>query len=107
MALQVMVTSSPEALRDCMTGEAARKTLTVKLRVALRGGEPSSETRRASWRVLGPGASLGGQVNTPLLGWIRAPAGAPGSRLNVSALAGRSASLATLVTTRLLPSRTV
>src|ERR1043166_9332058 len=107
MAIQVMVTVSPEAPTDCMTGGAARETVTVKLCAALRGGEPSSVTRTVMRLVLGPCASVGLQVNTPLVGWIRAPAGAPGSRLNVSALAGRSASLATLVTTRVLPSWTV
>src|SRR5205809_504920 len=107
MALQMIVTLSPVTLTVWMTGDAAMTTLTVKLRAALRAGEPSSVTRATIRLVLGPCASVGVQVSRPLLGLIVAPAGAPGSRLNASALAGRSGSVARFVTTSVLPSRTV
>src|SRR5262245_14810627 len=54
--------------------------------------------------VLGPCASLGVQVNTPLAALMLTPAGAPGSTLNVSVLAGASASVAVTVTVNRLPS---
>src|SRR5438046_7587220 len=58
-------------------------TTTVKLRESLEGGEPSSVTRTVIKFVLGPCASVGVQVNRPLVALMLAPAGAPGSKLNV------------------------
>src|SRR5439155_877971 len=53
--------------------------------------------------VLGPWASVGVQVNKPLLESRLTPAGAD-TRLKVSVLAGRSASVAELVSTSVLSS---
>ena len=73
-------------------------TATVKLLVSLNGGEPSSVTRTVMRLVLGRCASVGVQVSTPLLGSKLTPSGAD-TRLKVSVLAGRSESVAKLVTT--------
>src|SRR5437867_331493 len=51
-------------------------TITVKLLLSLRGGEPLSVTWTVIRLVLGPCASAGVQVNTPLLGSRLTPAGA-------------------------------
>src|SRR5207249_4196020 len=56
--------------------------------------------------VLGPRASVGIQVSTPLLGSRFTPLGAE-TKLKVNALAGRSASLAEFVTVSVLSSGTV
>src|SRR3989442_15189366 len=73
-------------------------TTTVKLRASLEGGEPSSVTRTVIRFVLGPCASVGVQVNRPFVELMLAPSGAPGSKLNVRLLAGRSGSVAVFVT---------
>src|SRR5206468_4001495 len=73
-------------------------TATVKLLVSLNGGEPSSVTTTVTRLVLGRWASVGVQVSTPLLGSKLMPSGAD-CRLKVSLLAGRSESVAKLVTT--------
>ena len=78
-------------------------TTTVKLFVSFCGGMPLSVTRTVIVWVPGPCVSLGIQVSTPLLGLMLAPAGGE-TKLNVSALAGWSASLATAVRMRVLPS---
>src|SRR3954470_15771428 len=80
-------------------------TITVKLWVALREGEPLSATRIAITFVLPPCVSDGVQLNTPLV--REAPVGAPGSKLYVSACAGISLSLAKFVNVSSVPSRTV
>src|SRR5437773_12204677 len=56
--------------------------------------------------VLGPWASVGVQVSTPLFGSRFTPLGAE-TKLKVNVLAGRSASLAELVTVSVLSSVTV
>ena len=56
--------------------------------------------------VLGPCASVGVHVNTPLTGLILAPGGGL-IRLNVSVLFGTSASVALIVSVKELPSLTV
>src|SRR6058998_2692908 len=63
-------------------------TITVKVFASLKAGEPLSVTRIVIVLVLGPCASPGVQLNSPVDGLIDAPAGAPASRLNVSACAG-------------------
>src|SRR5580765_3676075 len=73
-------------------------TMTVKLAVSLSGGEPLSVTRRVMKLMLGSCASVGVQLNTPLLGSRLTPSGAE-SRLKVSVLAGRSRSVTALVST--------
>src|SRR5207249_3518005 len=73
-------------------------TMTVKLAVSLSGGEPLSVTRTVMRLVLGSCASVGVQFRTPLLGSRLTPSGAD-RRLKVSVLAGRSGSVATLVST--------
>src|SRR5712691_7142524 len=74
-------------------------TTTVRLWASLNGGVPSSVTRTVIKFVLGPCASVGVQVKTPLVGLMLAPAGAPGSKLKVRVLGGRSGSVAVFVTT--------
>src|SRR5213593_4191390 len=81
-------------------------TTTVKLLVSLDGGAPLSLTRTVIRLVLGPWASVGVQVSTPLLESRFTPAGAD-TRLNVNVLAGRSASLAVFVTVSVLSSAMV
>ncbi len=56
--------------------------------------------------VLGPWASVGVQVSTPLLGFRLTPLGAE-TKLKVNVFAGRSASLAMFVTVSVLNSGTV
>src|SRR5439155_18677512 len=82
----------------------ASLTTTVKLPMSLEGGEPLSVTRTVIRFVLGPCASVGVQVKTPFVELMLAPAGAPGSKLNVSVFAGRSSSVAVFVTTNVLSS---
>src|SRR6266571_5667449 len=74
--------------------------------MSLDCGAPLSVTRTVIRLVLGPWASVGVQVSTPLLGFRFTPAGAD-TRLKVNVLAGRSASLAVLVTVSVLSSVTV
>src|SRR5438046_10462435 len=82
------------------TGELfASVTTTVKLLVSLDCGAPLSVTRTVIRLVLGPWASVGVQVSTPLLGFRFTPAGAD-TRLEIKVLAGRSSSLALLVSVR-------
>src|SRR5207244_7784403 len=79
------------------------RTTTVKLLVALRGGAPLSVTRAVVRVGLGVCASVRVQFSTPVLASRRTPVGAE-TRPKLSVLAGRSASLAVLVTTRALSS---
>src|SRR6266550_2053089 len=81
----------------------ASVTTTVKFLVSLDGGAPLSVTRTVIRLVLGPWASVGVQVSTPLLGFRFTPAGAA-TKLKVKVLAGRSASLAVFVTVSVLSS---
>src|SRR5882672_1330616 len=83
------------------------RTLTVKLWVALRLGVPSSVTRTVMILVLGLCSAEGDQVNKPFAGSMAAPAGALVPRLKVRVLAGRSTSLAELVTINSTPATTV
>src|SRR5437867_4492279 len=80
-------------------------TTTVNVFASLNAGEPLSVTRTVTALVLGPCASVGVQVNTPLVALMLAPAGAPGSRLKVKVLA--SASVAVAVNVRSVPSTRV
>src|SRR5947199_185104 len=81
-------------------------TTILKLLVSLDGGAPLSVTFTVIRLVLGPWASVGVQVSTPLLGSRFTPLGAE-TKLKVNVLAGRSASLAELVTVSVLSSVTV
>src|SRR5437762_711506 len=74
-------------------------TVTVKLFVALKAGTPLSVTLTLTTFVLGPCASLGVQLITPLAGLMLMPGGALTSA-KVSVLAGRSASVALALTLR-------
>src|SRR5438552_968041 len=78
-------------------------TTTLKLLVSLDGGAPLSVTFTVIRFVLGPWASVGVQVRTPVLGFRFTPAGAD-TRLKVKMLAGRSVSLAVFVTVSVLSS---
>src|SRR5213593_2640890 len=91
---------------DRAGGLFASVTTTVKLLVSLDGGAPLSFTRTVIRLVLGPWASVGVQLSTPLLESRFTPAGAD-TRLKVNVLAGRSASLAVFVTVSVLSSVTV
>ena len=71
-------------------------TIIVKVFVALNGGEPLSVTDTVRVFVLGPCASVGVQVKTPLAELIAALVGAE-TRLKASVCVGASASVATLV----------
>src|SRR5205814_4711004 len=71
---------------------------------SLSAGVPLSVTLTVTVAVTGP--SGGVHVNTPVVALIVAPAGAPASRLNANTLDGRSASVATAVNVRRLPSTT-
>src|SRR5438094_425154 len=82
------------------------RTVTVKLLVALNAGTPLSVTTTVIVFVLGPCASVGVQLIAPLLPLIVMPAGGP-TRLNVSVLAGTSASVALAVTASALNSSVV
>src|SRR6266498_1427637 len=84
----------------------ASVTTTVKLLVSLDGGAPLSVTRIVIKFVLGPWASVGVQVSTPLLEFKFTPAGAD-TRLKANELAGKSTSLAEFVTVSVLSSLTV
>src|SRR5439155_22547315 len=81
-------------------------TITAKLLLSLNGGVPLSVTLTVIRFVLGPCASVGVQVNTPLLGSTVTPAG-PDTRVRVSGVAGRSVSVAQLVRTNALSSLSV
>src|ERR1041384_7367655 len=74
-------------------------TTRVKLLASLSGGEPLSVTCTVIRLVLGPWPSVGVQVKTPVPGSRLTPGGA-NSRLKVSVLAGKSGSVAVLVTTK-------
>src|SRR5260221_1705628 len=78
-------------------------TITVKLLVSLSGGLPSSVTRTVMTLVLGPCASVGVQVSTPVAESSVIPLG-PATRANVSVLAGISGSVAELVTLKVVNS---
>src|SRR5260370_32430617 len=71
--------------------------MTLKLLVSLNGGMPLSVTRTVMTLVLGPCASVGVQVRTPVAESSVIPLG-PVTRPNVNVLAGISGSLAVLVT---------
>src|SRR5216683_1566672 len=73
--------------------------MTVKLLVSLNGGMPLSVTRTVMTLVLGPCASLGVQVRTPVAESSVIPLG-PATRANVRMLAGISGSVAVLVTVK-------
>src|SRR5206468_1588444 len=81
----------------------ASLTRSVQLLVALRGCAPLSDRRSFPTRRSSDLASVGVQLSTPVLASRRTPVGAA-TRPKLSVLAGRSASLAVLVTTRALSS---
>src|SRR5213596_2213144 len=78
-------------------------TSTVKLLVALSAGVPLSVTLTVIVFVLGPWVSVGVQVSTPVVG-LRAMPDGPLTSAKVNVLAGRSVSLAVIVTTSALSS---
>src|SRR5580765_7037 len=77
--------------------ELTSLTVIVMVCAALMAGKPLSVTRTVIEAVLGPCASVGVQLKTPVDGSMPAPAGAPASRLKVRIWAGRSASVAEAV----------
>src|SRR5262245_31610332 len=89
------VNSITERLPIAPSSGAALASMTVTVMVSVSLRLPSLTTTSNVY-VPGPCASVGVQVNTPVLASIAAPAGAP-ARLNVSVFAGRSASVAVAV----------
>src|SRR5207249_2640375 len=85
---------------------SCRETATVKLVMSLCLDMTFLVSFSVIRLVLGPWASVGVQVNTPVLGSRFTPLGAD-TRLKVNAFAGRSASLAMFVTVSVLSSGTV
>src|SRR5438094_71980 len=81
-------------------------TKTVNVSVSLSGGEPLSVTFTAITLVLGPWASVGVHVSTPVEASSITPGGAE-ARLNVRVLVGTSGSVARLVTTSVVSSSRV
>src|SRR6266568_4036122 len=80
-AVFVMVNNDPGRMvcrgTCAISGELfASFTTTVKLPLSLNGGAPLSVTRRVMRLVLGRWASVGVQLNTPVLGSRRTPSGA-------------------------------
>src|SRR5260370_31158349 len=85
----------------------AEATTILNVFASLKGGAPSSLTRIVTVLVAGEKPIGGIQAKTPLVALMVAPAGAPGSSVNVSVLAGMSASVAMAVKLSRLPSVTV
>src|SRR5207245_1938529 len=109
LALTLSLLSSPTRRSSGPLNTGARftsVTVTVKLFVALNAGTPLSVTTTVIVFVLGPCASPGVQLITPLLPLIVIPEGGP-TRLNVSVLAGTSASVALAATASALNSSIV
>src|SRR5213593_986246 len=77
-------------------------TVTLKEVELLSGGEPSSVTRTVKLLVVPALATGLGQANTPFVELIVAAGGATGSE-KVSALGGKSLSVALLVTRNVVP----
>src|SRR5882672_4916943 len=84
------------AIGERIGAEFTSLTMMVKRWVALKLGLPLSKTRTRMLLLLGPWASLGVQVNTPLLELTDAPAGAE-TISYVRMLVGTSTSVALLV----------
>src|SRR2546422_714375 len=103
MAVQVMVTTPSERRMDWSTGRET--TVTTNDFESLKLGEPLSVTFTAMLSAGSIKASVGVQLNTPLVGFTLAPAGAPGSRLKVRV--SPLGSVAVLVKMRVAPSLTV
>src|SRR5260370_1268624 len=78
-------------------------TMTVKLLASLSGGIPLSVTRTVMTLVLGPCASVGVQVSTPVAESSVIPFGAA-TKENVRVFAGISGSVAVLVTLKVVSS---
>src|SRR5262245_8837976 len=111
VAAAVKVNSNPSLvdlfpIGDSTGGLLISLTTMVIVLASLNGEEALSVTRSVTALVLGPCDSPGVQVKTPLLALMLAPAGAPGSRLNVSACAGKSESVAPAVKVNRPPSFT-
>src|ERR1051326_2767575 len=88
-------------------GEFTSMTTTVIVSESINGGTPLSVTRTVKLFVVPPCDSLGVQVNTPLVGLMLAPAGAPESREKVNWFAGISGSLALALKVSRTPSLAV
>ena len=72
-------------------------TVAVKVRLALRGGTPSSVTLTVMLLVVSESESLVGHVKMPLTAPTVAAGGAPASREKVRLLGGKSGSEALFV----------
>src|SRR5262245_60061851 len=100
IALFVGEQPSTARLAESSTTTGSLFTRTVKVFVALKGGDPLSVTAVLNRFVLRFCAKLGVQVITPF-GEIAAPPGADNNEY-ISVFAGMSESVAVLVTTRVL-----
>ena len=112
LAVAVKLSSTPSSTVWLPIGSSTGATLSsptvmVIVSESSSAGVPSSVTRTVTSNVPGPSASLGVQLNAPVVGSIAAPVGAPESKLNVRLLAGTSASLAVAVKLSSTPSSTV
>src|SRR5258708_2630285 len=105
-ACHVMVTTLVEdRVMPDMRGVLTRTIWIVV--TSLRRGDPLSVTRMLTTFVAGENPFGGAQENTPVMGLMVPPAGAPGSSEKVNVLAGMSASLAVTVKVSRVPSLTV
>ena len=91
---------------DMIDGVEVGNPTTANVREANNGGDPSSVTMTVTRLVEAFGVGRV-HVNTPVLPLMVAPAGAFDPRLNVKALAGRSASIAVFVMMIVLPAKFV
>ena len=97
VAVTVWLASVPSD--GAVLGEAL--TVMEMVRVAERAGEPLSVTRTVTGKAP-VWVRVGVHENTPVVGLMEAPVGAPASRLKVRVWAGRSTSVAVAVKVRLL-----
>src|ERR1035437_7859930 len=111
-SLAVLVTTNscwPTSSRAVWTGSTGGTlislTTTSKVLIALRMGVPLSQTKVVNVLVLGPCASVGVQLITPLPSII-APAGAV-MKVYANAWGGKSLSIAVFVTVRVVNSAMV
>src|SRR6266550_788401 len=90
-----------------LTSRGLAATMTLNVLSSLAGGTPLSVTRTLMLLVIEAYFKDGVQVNTPLVALIVAPVGGLGSKLNVSAFAGTSGSVAEFVNVNVAPSTMV
>src|SRR6266536_3004505 len=104
-ALQLSVMVPSESTMDSIIG--GDTTMILNVLAALSWGTPSSKTRMVT-ELVPDGWLLGtDQEKTPVIESTVAPTGAPGSRLKVSTLVGKSASVAEFVSVNCDPGKSI